>query len=188
MSRRIGTRKAVPKTDGTEAAEGYTVGFRRPPAATRFKPGVSGNPTGRPKGCKNITMRVRDEMTAPVAIREGEKIRKVPMIVAVALRQLQNAIKGNERAATAAFQMARQMGLLQDPTPDSAEAPSYSTTRRSPTKRCRKRLAEARGKHSMLTCCSALTPKPTVLSCSSCSAFTRMIWQAACLKRAAGNI
>jgi hypothetical protein len=50
MSRRIGTRKAVPKTDGTEAAEGYTVGFRRPPAATRFKPGVSGNPTGRPKG------------------------------------------------------------------------------------------------------------------------------------------
>jgi hypothetical protein len=126
MSRRIGTRKAVSKTDGTEAAEGYTVGFRRPPAATRFKPGVSGNPTGRPKGCKNITMRVRDEMTAPVAIREGEKIRKVPMIVAVALRQLQNAIKGNERAATAAFQMARQMGLLQDPTPDSAEAPVFS--------------------------------------------------------------
>jgi hypothetical protein len=27
----------------------YAVGFRRPPLHTRFKPGVSGNPSGRPK-------------------------------------------------------------------------------------------------------------------------------------------
>jgi hypothetical protein len=61
MSRRIGTRKAVSKTDGTKAAEGYTVGFRRPPAATRFKPGVSGNPTGRPNRMRELLQCARCE-------------------------------------------------------------------------------------------------------------------------------
>ena len=31
----------------------YEVGYRRPPQDTRFRPGQSGNPNGRPKGAKN---------------------------------------------------------------------------------------------------------------------------------------
>jgi hypothetical protein len=30
------------------------VGYRRPPRNRQFKPGQSGNPTGRPKGTKNF--------------------------------------------------------------------------------------------------------------------------------------
>ena len=32
----------------------YEVGYGKPPHHTRFKPGVSGNPRGRPKDAKNL--------------------------------------------------------------------------------------------------------------------------------------
>ena len=33
----------------------YEVGYGRPPSATRFQPGQSGNPKGRPKGTRNAS-------------------------------------------------------------------------------------------------------------------------------------
>ena len=38
----------------------YDVGYGRPPAHARFKPGKSGNPRGRPTGRKNLTTVIRD--------------------------------------------------------------------------------------------------------------------------------
>ncbi len=34
---------------------GYEVGYGKPPAASRFKKGQSGNPKGRPKVTKNVS-------------------------------------------------------------------------------------------------------------------------------------
>ena len=34
-------------------AAGYDVGYGKPPKATRFQPGTSGNPRGRPRGSRN---------------------------------------------------------------------------------------------------------------------------------------
>ena len=31
------------------------IGYRRPPVATRFRPGQSGNPRGRPRGARNLS-------------------------------------------------------------------------------------------------------------------------------------
>src|SRR6266542_266784 len=37
----------------TSEADPDSVGYRRPPAGTRFRKGQSGNPAGKPKGSKN---------------------------------------------------------------------------------------------------------------------------------------
>lgn len=54
----------------------YTVGYGRPPEATRFKAGQSGNPKGRPKGSHNFQTLLDDEMQArvPVVIN-GKTVR-----------------------------------------------------------------------------------------------------------------
>lgn len=63
--------------DQGEAANDYEVGYGRPPVATRFKPGQSGNPKGRPKASKNLSTLVREKMQAKVPVREAGRERRM---------------------------------------------------------------------------------------------------------------
>jgi len=45
-------------------------GFKRPPKGTRFKPGRSGNPKGRPKGRRNLTTDLAALMKKRIPIRK----------------------------------------------------------------------------------------------------------------------
>ena len=99
----------------------YKVGYGKPPEASRFKSGISGNAKGRPKGSKNLKTLIRRAMTSTIAIQEGSRSRRVSKIEGVVLRQIQDALKGNDRAAMAVIKMAIQMGLLEDPDSNSVE-------------------------------------------------------------------
>ena len=49
------------------------VGYGRPPASTRWQPGQSGNPNGRPKGTKAALLEsMADILSAPVTARGGD--------------------------------------------------------------------------------------------------------------------
>jgi hypothetical protein len=117
-------RKARPsqgkKSDADRAAR-YPVGYGKPPLASRFKPGTSGNAKGRPKGAKNLKTLIREAMTASISIQEGEKTRRVTRLEGVVLRQLQSALKGSDRAALAVIKMAHQLRFLEDSESDTAE-------------------------------------------------------------------
>ncbi len=90
------------------------VGYGRPPVAKRFKPGTSGNPKGRPTGAKNLRTLIREAMIASIPIQEGEKTRRVTRLEGVVLRQIQSALRGNDKSAMAVLKMALQLGFLQD--------------------------------------------------------------------------
>jgi hypothetical protein len=105
---------------------GYAVGYGKPPLSTRFKPGTSGNAKGRPKNSKNLKTLIRQALTAKISIREGSSNRRVSKIEGVVLRQLENALKGEDRAAMAVIKMAMQMGFLEDPQPEVAETVTSS--------------------------------------------------------------
>lgn len=101
---RTRTRPSDPKTtvDTDAGSTGkpaeYEVGYRKPPKHTRFKPGKSGNPRGRPKGAKGLKTLVRETLTKKVTVRTGSGQRKISQIEAALLKTAELAMKGNLRA------------------------------------------------------------------------------------------
>jgi hypothetical protein len=88
----------------------YEIGFGRPPNATQFKKGTSGNKKGRPKGTKNIKMLFREAMLKKVTILENGQRRAVPKVEA-ALTQLANkAATGDPKAILTILNIARESG------------------------------------------------------------------------------
>jgi Family of unknown function (DUF5681) len=112
--------KGAGKSRRSTNLQDLAVGYGRPPVANRFKPGTSGNLRGRPKGAKNLTTLIKEAMIATIPIQEGEKTRRVTRLEGVVLRQIQSALKGNDKSAMAVLKMALQLGLLQDSS-DSGE-------------------------------------------------------------------
>jgi hypothetical protein len=85
----------------------YEVGYRKPPAASRFKPGQSGNSRGRPKGARNKRPALNEERLKAIIIGEAYRTIKVsegrrqitiPMAQAVIRALAVNAARGQLRS------------------------------------------------------------------------------------------
>jgi hypothetical protein len=76
----------------------HAPGYRQPPVATRFKPGESGNPRGRPKGSRNFATAIEKELNARLAVTENGKRRTITKRQAVAKQLVNKAISGDPRA------------------------------------------------------------------------------------------
>ena len=72
----------------------HAPGYRQPPVATRFKPGESGNPRGRPKGSRNFDTAIEKELNARLAVTENGKRRTITKRQAVAKQLVHKAISG----------------------------------------------------------------------------------------------
>ena len=81
--------------DDDAPADGEKVGYCRPPRATRFRPGQSGNPLGRPRKPKPIQELLATELRRRVAICENGREQKVQKLELVMKRLVNDAIQGN---------------------------------------------------------------------------------------------
>ena len=79
------------------AAEPYKVGHCRPPLETRFRPGQSGNPRGRPKGARSLRSVVAAVAREQVEIKENDRQRRITKLEAAVKQLVNRAAKGEER-------------------------------------------------------------------------------------------
>ena len=82
--------------------------YRRPPRKGQFKPGQSGNLSGRPPGSKNIRTYVNEHLNKKIPIIEGGKTRKAPRAEAIAIQLVNRAAKGEPKDLAAIISLTRE--------------------------------------------------------------------------------
>ena len=95
---------------------GYKVGYGKPPKATRFKKGKSGNPRGRPKGSLNLATDLTAELGEHITVREDGRPRKVSKQRALIKSLMAKALQGDVRATTSL--LALYARVITEPLPD----------------------------------------------------------------------
>ncbi len=106
--------KDLEQKDRTEIQPKYEVGYGRPPSHSRFKSGVSGNPSGRPKGTPNLKTLFNRILKEEVSLREGAEVRKVTKAEALMRGLILGALKGDTRSLGTLFRLAEQTGQFQE--------------------------------------------------------------------------
>jgi hypothetical protein len=84
--------------DGPCDERAEDVGPGRPPRHTRFKPGQSGNPNGRPKGSKNFATILQQQLRKMVTITVDGKPKRVTVQEVIARRLANDSMKGTTKA------------------------------------------------------------------------------------------
>jgi len=106
---------SVAVTGSDEApASSYEVGYGKPPVATRFPKGRSGNPKGRKKKApvEDMRLEIDDFFDTPVKIVEGGRSRSVSKMEAIVSMYRVQALQGDPKAAEELFRLARKTGQL----------------------------------------------------------------------------
>lgn len=99
-------------------SEDYEVGYKKPPAHTRFQKGRSGNPSGRTKKPKSVASVLTRAAQQKVTVTEGGRRRRVTKLD-VAITQLVNKAAGGD---------FRSQKLLLDLLGHATEADAPMTT------------------------------------------------------------
>jgi hypothetical protein len=78
----------------------YEVGYRKPPKASRWRKGQSGNRRGRLKGTRNLKTELTEELGEIINIKERGAPRKITKQRALIKAMTAKAVHGDTRAAT----------------------------------------------------------------------------------------
>lgn len=73
----------------------YEIGYKKPPKKYQFKPGISGNPKGRPKLVQDFVTDFQDELEEMITLKEGGNIKTMTKQRALIKRLITNALNGN---------------------------------------------------------------------------------------------
>ncbi len=95
---------------------------KRKPNKGSFKPGVSGNKNGRPKGAKGTKTIVRKVLGEKVEIRTPEGPKKVTLFEGLLRKEVQRAADGDWRARNTVLMLARW--ALPELSPSDSDAAS----------------------------------------------------------------
>ncbi|MDF2367765.1 DUF5681 domain-containing protein [Sneathiella sp.] len=105
-------------TDRKEPDGNYEVGHGRPPKATRWKKGQSGNPKGRPKTERTGPLDISDILDKPVTMRINGKARQIHPFEGMVWQMVQQAMKGEITPLIRLVELCEEFGLIHIPPPE----------------------------------------------------------------------
>lgn len=109
------TSKKSPKGD-------YAVGYAKPPKASQFQPGQSGNPSGRPRGRPSLDEIILEEAARIVKMSVGDKIAHIDRDRALVRKLFERGFAGDMRAMQLLFSLLARAQTRFDVS-DGPEAP-----------------------------------------------------------------
>jgi hypothetical protein len=77
----------------------YAVGYAKPPKATQFQPGQSGNSRGRPRGRPSLDEILLEEIARMIKVKIGDGVVQIDKERALLRRLVDLALAGDVRAA-----------------------------------------------------------------------------------------
>jgi hypothetical protein len=86
-----------------------SVGYGRPPKATQWKPGQSGNPKGKAKGLKSLKKIVQNEAASKIVVKEGGKSKTMTKAEVVLKALWSKAMQSDVKAILAVMTLLREM-------------------------------------------------------------------------------
>ncbi|MCK8465191.1 DUF5681 domain-containing protein [Aliiroseovarius sp. S1339] len=75
----------------------YEVGYGKPPKATQFKKGQSGNTKGRPKKSENVRTLLRETLNQQVQVRVNGRVKTIRLREAYVQKLTEKAMNGSMR-------------------------------------------------------------------------------------------
>ena len=108
----------------SKTSKPYEVGYGRPPVASQFKAGQSGNAKGRPKGSKNLSTLLREEMDAKILVTENGVQKRMPKGRVAVRQQVDKAVKGDSRAFLTLMKLDAALGAAEGRVAESASPAS----------------------------------------------------------------
>ena len=90
------------------------IGYCSPPVHSRFKPGQSGNPSGRAKGSQNFKTLFNKILNEEISLREGSDVKKLSKAEAIVRGVVIGALKGDSRNTAILFRLAEQVGQFEE--------------------------------------------------------------------------
>jgi hypothetical protein len=105
-----------PNNDDSIGSDEFSkeVGYGKPPHATRFKKGVSGNPKGRPKGSLNVATLFAKCVREKVVINEHGRRKKISKLEVAVKQVINKGASGDLRAFHQMRELARDAEAKQN--------------------------------------------------------------------------
>ena len=85
------------------------VGYGRPPKRTQFQKGKSGNPSGRPKGSKNLSTILLQDCNQRVRVNGPKGSRLITKLQAAVIQLGNKTVQGDLRASQQYFALVRSL-------------------------------------------------------------------------------
>jgi hypothetical protein len=103
-----------------ETPREYVVGYTKPPLQTRFQKGRSGNPTGRPRGKKNMSTLLSAALDASIIVVENGRRKKITKREAIVTQLVNKSASADLKATQIVLALLQDVEARADGSADPA--------------------------------------------------------------------